>query len=102
MNNQSIVIPESLQRTILALDTVFSQDRGNEMGAFFAEDARLQWPMLEDIVGRNQIRLAFEQLVTTYSTILWKPDRSLALAFNGKTAIVGSFVEDRQKRKDTQ
>jgi len=100
MNKLSGVIPESLQRTIHELDTVFSQDRGNEMGAFFAEDARLQWPMVEDIVGRTQIRMAFEQFVATYTTLSWKPNRSLALVSKNGVAIVGDFIEDRQARND--
>ena len=100
MNKLSGVIPESLQRTIHELDTVFSQDRGYEMGAFFAEDAHLQWPMIEDIVGREQIRKAYEQLVATYTTLSWKPNRSLAVVGDGSVAVIGDFIEYRQMRKD--
>jgi hypothetical protein len=99
MNLHSEAIPESLLQTIYEFDALFSEDRGSEMGAYFAEDARLQWPMLEDIVGREEIRLAFEQLVNTYTTISWKPDRSLGLLCDGKAVIVGRFVEDRRERK---
>lgn len=100
MNKLSGVIPESLQRTIHELDTVFSQDRGNEMGEFFAEDAHLQWPMVEDIIGRKQIGMAFEQFVATYTTLSWKPNRSLVLVSDNSVAIVGDFIEDRQVRND--
>jgi ketosteroid isomerase-like protein len=100
MNKLSGAIPKSLERVIHELDTVFSQDRGSEMGAFFAEDACLQWPSSEDIVGREQIRLAFEQLVATFTTLSWKPKRSLELFCDGKAVFVGNFIEDRKLKEN--
>ena len=44
--------------------------------------------------------MTFEQLVATYTTLSWKPNRSLALVSDNSVAIVGDFIEDRQVRND--
>ena len=41
---------------LAAYDAAFAADRADEVAELFAEDARLQWPEEEDIVGRDAIR----------------------------------------------
>ena len=48
---------------LAAYDAAFAADRADEVAELFAEDARLQWPEEEDIVGRDAIRRAFTGFV---------------------------------------
>ncbi len=68
------------------------------MGDFFAPDARLMWPSLEDIVGREHIRSAYERLAETYTTIAWQPERTVIGPSGRKVVTIGRFIEDRAPR----
>ena len=91
-------IPASLDRTIQSFDTAFSEDRGSDVSQCFSENGRLQWPFREDIVGRDDIRAVFEGFVSRFTTISWKPSRSIELICDGKVVIIGRFTEHRQHR----
>jgi ketosteroid isomerase-like protein len=86
---------ESLLNTIAELDLTFSEDRGVDMGNFFAEDARLMFPFMEDIVGRESIREAFVSLVSKYTTDMWNPKRELIDVYERRAYTFGSFIEIR-------
>ena len=91
-------VPTGLLQAQAAFDETFSQDRGTEMGQFFSKDARMMWPDIEDIVGREAIRAAFEELIANFTTISWKPDRTLVQAFGDRAISIGRFTEDRAPR----
>jgi hypothetical protein len=59
---------QDLLENISALDRTFAEERGAEMGDFYSPQARLMWPGMEDIFGREAIRSAFMQLVEAYAT----------------------------------
>jgi ketosteroid isomerase-like protein len=91
-------IPPGLLATQAAFDDAFSHDRGSEMGRFFSRDARLMWPDVEDIVGREAIRAAFEELIANFTTISWNPERTFTRAFEDMAISIGKFTEDRAPR----
>jgi ketosteroid isomerase-like protein len=84
---------------LAAFDAAFSADRGAEMGEFFAEDARLQWPEMEDIVGREAIRQAFVEFTSAFHTISWEPSYQVADVHGDRAYPLGRFVEIRQVRE---
>ncbi len=84
------------------LDRTFSQDRADEMGRFYSEDARLMWPALEDVIGRTKIQDAFQRLVGAYSTIRWEPQREFVLSTDDRAVAIGRFIEIRKRREDNQ
>ncbi|MHA2081873.1 MAG: YybH family protein [Candidatus Thorarchaeota archaeon] len=86
---------ESLLSTISELDRTFSEDRGWDMGGFFAEDARLMFPHMNDIVGRDSIREAFVVIVSKYTTNSWSPKRELIDVHERRAYTLGSFIEIR-------
>ncbi|MGD2072805.1 MAG: hypothetical protein PVG65_04890 [Candidatus Thorarchaeota archaeon] len=86
---------ESLLRTISELDRTFSEDRGWDMGDFFAEDARLMFPLMEDIVSREAIRETFVSTVSKYTTDSWNPKREIIHIYEKRAYTYGSFIEIR-------
>jgi hypothetical protein len=92
-------LDNSLLERMQAFDRTFSEDRGSEMGDFFSSEARLMWPFMEDITGRERIRAAFEQFVQDFTTISWKPEREIIGVGENKVFIVGRFLEDRAPRE---
>ncbi len=91
---------ESLLSAIAALDQAFAEDRGSDMADFFAEDARLLWPLTEDIVGRESIREALVQFVSTYTTDSWSPNREIIDICGRRAYTLGSFIETRTPREE--
>jgi ketosteroid isomerase-like protein len=88
----------SLLNTIAELDLAFSEDRALEVSNFFTEDARLMWPLMEDIVGREAIREAFVEFMSIYTTDLWNPKRELLDVYEQRAYTLGSFIEIRTPR----
>ncbi|MFW9806821.1 MAG: YybH family protein [Candidatus Thorarchaeota archaeon] len=91
---------ESLLKTITELDLTFSEDRGADMGDFFAEDAILMFPFMSDVVGRESIRDIFVRFVSMYTTESWKPKRELIRVYERDAYTLGSFIEVRTKHDD--
>ena len=91
-------LEDSLLERMQAFDRTFAEDRGSEMGDFFSLQARLMWPFMEDITGRENIRRAFEQFVQTFTTLSWKPEREIIGADGNKVFVLGRFLEDRAPR----
>ena len=69
------------------------------MAELFAEDARLQWPDDEDIVGREAIRQAFSAFVDEFHTVSWEPSYQLAEVHGDQAFLLGRFVERREVRR---
>jgi ketosteroid isomerase-like protein len=86
---------ESLLRAIAELDRAFSEDRASDVADLFAEDARLMWPLTEDIVGRESIREAFVAFVSAYTTNSWSPSREIIDLCGRRAYTQGSFIEIR-------
>ena len=86
---------ESLLKTIAELDRTFSEDRGWDMGDFFAEDAILMFLFMEDLVGRESIRAGFVDFVSKYTTDSWIPKREFIDVYEQRAYILGSFIEVR-------
>jgi ketosteroid isomerase-like protein len=93
---------ESLLSVIAELDQAFSEDRGSDVADFFAEDARLMWPHMEDIVGRESIREAFVAFVSAYTTNSWSPSREIFDLCGRRAYTLGSFIEIRTPLKGVQ
>ena len=90
----------SLLKTIAKLDLTFSEDRGADMGNFFAEDATLMFPLIQDVIGRDSIRDLFVNFVSMYTTDSWEPKRELIRVYERDAYTLGSFIEVRTKRNE--
>jgi ketosteroid isomerase-like protein len=84
--------------TIAQLDLAFSEDRAEDMGSFFAEDARLMFPHTEDIVGRKAIQQAFVHFMKKYITNSFSPKRELIDVYEHRAYTLGHFIEIRTPR----
>ncbi|MFW9789038.1 MAG: YybH family protein [Candidatus Thorarchaeota archaeon] len=91
---------ESLLKTIAEFDLTFSEDRGADMGNFFAKDAKLMFPLMPDIIGRESIRDFFVNFVSMYTTDSLKPKRELIRVYERDAYTLGSFIEVRTKRNE--
>ena len=91
---------ESLLKTIAKLDLTFSEDRGADMGDFFAEEATLMFHLMQDVVGRESIRNLFVKFVSMYTTDSWEPKRELIRVHERDAYTLGSFIEVRTKRDE--
>ena len=91
----SISHKESLLNRISELDRTFSEDRGRDMGDFFAEDAVAMFPYMKDLVGRETIREAYVVLVSKYTTNSWSPKRDFIDVGEQRAYTLGSFIEIR-------
>src|SRR5512147_1779379 len=90
--------PPELLATFANLDQTFSEDRGMDMAAFFMEDGRLMCPFSEDIVGRRNIQIAFENLVETFAKISWQPERRVEYLTADDACVLGRFIEIHKRR----
>ena len=95
MPETDISLEESLLSVIAEFDRAFSEDRGSDVADFFAEDARLMWPLMEDIVGRESIREAFVDFVSRYTTNSWSPNREILDICGRRAYTLGWFIEIR-------
>jgi ketosteroid isomerase-like protein len=86
---------ESLLSAIAEIDQAFSEDHGSDVADLFAEDARLLWPLTEDIVGRESIREALVQFMSIYTTDSFSPNREIIDICGRRAYAAGSFVEIR-------
>jgi ketosteroid isomerase-like protein len=86
---------DSLLNAMTELDLAFSEDRALDLSNIFAEDARLMWPQMKDIVGRESIREAFAGLMSKYTTVSWNPKREFIDAYERRAISLGSFIETR-------
>jgi uncharacterized protein (TIGR02246 family) len=84
---------------LAAYDAAFAADRADDVAELFAEDARLQWPEEEDIVGREAIRQAFSAFVDQFHTVSWEPSYQLAEVHGDQAFLLGRFVERREVRR---
>ena len=91
-----------LARLLAAYDAAFAADRADEVAELFAEDARLQWPEEEDIVGRDAIRQAFAGFVDVFHTVSWQPSYQVAEVHGDRAFLLGRFVERREVRQTSE
>jgi ketosteroid isomerase-like protein len=98
MSQPQGALQPGLPKAIAQFDETFSKDLGAEMGRFFAEDARLMWPEIEDIVGREAITNAFRELTAKFTTFSWSPERAFVHLSHDAAISVGRFIEDRAPR----
>ena len=84
---------------LAAYDAAFAADRADEVAELFAEDARLQWPEEEDIVGRDAIRRAFADFMEEFHTVSWRPSYQVAEVHGDQAFLLGRFVERREVRR---
>lgn len=85
---------DSLHLTFSKLDRTFSQGQVNEVAKQFAEDARMLWPGIDDIVGREAIRAAFAEFFEQFTTLSFSHDRQLIEVFREKAFTIGRSIED--------
>lgn len=81
------------------VDAAFRADDGSAMAEAFAADARLLWPEIEDIVGREAIRAALTDLTAAYHTISWEPSYQLFDVTADAAYVLGRFMETRRDRE---
>jgi uncharacterized protein (TIGR02246 family) len=100
MTNETVVSVRDpgLARLLIAYDAAFAADRADDVADLFAEDARLQWPEEEDIVGREAIRQAFTSFVDQFHTVSWEPSYQIAEVHGDQAFLLGRFVERREVR----
>ncbi len=99
MLNETSPERKALLKTIADLDRTFSEDRAEDMGKFFAPNARLMFPNMEDILGRESIQQTFVDLMAEYSTDSFHPNRELIDIYVHRAYTLGSFIEIRTPLK---
>ena len=92
-------VPDGLRAMLDGFDAAFRADRGADVATFFTHDARLQWPEMEDIVGREAIQRAFADFTTAVHTISWQPSYQVVDVHGHRAYLLGRFVEVRQVRE---
>jgi uncharacterized protein (TIGR02246 family) len=92
------VVDEGVSALLAAYDEAFAADDAEAVSALFADDARLMWPELEDIVGREAIREAFVDFVSTFHTISWQPSYQVVDVHGDRAYLLGRFAEVRELR----
>ncbi len=95
LSNLRVLHKESLLNTNAELDRTFSEDRAKDMCNFFAEDAGLMFPHTEDIIGRESIQQAFDNIISKYTTDSFSPNRELIDLYERRAHALGSFIEVR-------
>jgi len=100
MGNQTraSVGDQGLAELLAAYDAAFAADRADDVAELFTDDARLQWPEAEDIVGREAIREAFTDFVDEFHTVSWQPSYQVAEVCGDRAFLLGRFVERREVR----
>jgi ketosteroid isomerase-like protein len=83
---------------VTGFDAAFRADRHAEVAECFTADARLEWPEMEDIVGRDEIRVAFGDFMSTFHTISWDPTYQVVDIHGDRAYLLGRFVELREVR----
>ncbi|HEY7848364.1 MAG TPA: SgcJ/EcaC family oxidoreductase [Candidatus Limnocylindria bacterium] len=92
------VADAGLATLLAAYDAAFAADDADGVAELFAADARLQWPEMEDIVGREAIRQAFVDFVGTFHTVSWQPSYQVVEVLGDRAFLLGRFVERREVR----
>lgn len=77
-------------------DAALRADDGAALGDLFAPDARLQWPGIEDIIGREEIRSAYVELTDAFHTISWEPSYQVFDVHADQAYLLGRFSETRR------
>ncbi len=85
---------ESLLLAFSRLDTAFAQGLEKETAELFTEDARLMWPGIDDIAGREAIESAFGEFFGEFDTLAFTPDRQIVELCGSKAFTIGRFTED--------
>jgi ketosteroid isomerase-like protein len=85
---------ESLHLAMCRFDRAFSQGLETEIAELFSEDARLMWPGMEDIVGREAIRSALGEFFGQFTTLSFSPGRQIVELCGIKAFTIGKFIED--------
>lgn len=85
---------ESLRLAFSRLDSNFAQGLKKETAELFTEDARLMWPGMDDIVGREAIEAAFGEFFKEFDTLAFSPDRQIVELCGSKVFTIGRFLED--------
>ncbi|MFX1416850.1 MAG: YybH family protein [Promethearchaeota archaeon] len=97
-SNSSSSNRDHLLEAMAGLDLAFSEDRALDVSNIFSEDARLMWPLMGDIVGRDSIREAFVEFMSMYTTVSWNPNREIIDVYEKRAYSLGSFTETRTTR----
>jgi ketosteroid isomerase-like protein len=84
----------TLRLAFSRLDSNFAQGLEKETADLFAEDGRLMWPGMDDIVGREAIEAALGEFFKEFDTLAFSPDRQIVELFGGKAFTIGRFLED--------
>lgn len=87
---------QGVEDLLARFDAAFRADDGRALGDLFAADARLQWPEMEDIVGREEIRSAFVELTEAFHTISWDPSYQVFDVHHDHAYLLGRFIETRR------
>jgi ketosteroid isomerase-like protein len=93
MSEKEVNPLESLQLAFSRLDSNFTGGRAEETAEQFAEDARLMWPGMDDIVGRKAIEAAFGEFFGEFDTLVFSPDRRMFEICGDKAFTIGKFIE---------
>jgi ketosteroid isomerase-like protein len=95
-------LESSLWALIAAFNDAFRKDRAAELGAFFAEDARLLWPEMPDILGREAIQQAFNDFIGVFSTLYYETRFDVVDIHPRYAYTLGTFEEVRSERQGNQ
>lgn len=76
-----------------AFDRAIIEGRTDELGALFADDARLLLHYQPDIVGRRAITQAWRETFAAVDTSAWKPNYDTVQVHTDSAYVLGSFTE---------
>lgn len=87
---------EEMTAVLERADAALRVDDVQAIADLFAPDARLMWPGIEGIVGREAIRAAFERLFAEVHTISWQADNHVLDVHDDRAYVLGRFREVRR------
>ena len=98
MPSEDDKIRESLLKAMEAFDRAFREHRPDDLAAMYAQDGRLMFPLMEDIVGRQPIAEVFTQFMSAYETESNELEREVIDICGERAYVLGRFIEVRTPR----
>jgi len=85
---------EKFHRAVSRFNHTFSQGLIDEVVQLFSKDAKMMWPSMEDIVGREAIRSALGEFFGQFTPLAFEPNRQIVEVCGNKAFTIGRFIED--------
>jgi ketosteroid isomerase-like protein len=90
----------ALLAALEAFDRAFIEGRADELGALFADDAKLLLHYQPAIVGRRSITEAFRETFAAFDTSAYEPTYEIVEVHTDRAYVLGSFTEVLRPREE--